>query len=173
MVQGGVVSPILFNMMINDIYDNVPNECSYALYADDCAIWIQGRRLPQLVTTMQRALDTIQTWADNWGFTLTPSKCSAVIFSRYMNKRELHNITPLKINNEVLSYNDDVKFLGVFFDSRLNMNKHVHHIKAKALKRLPLLKCLAGLAELLARARVGWSFSRVWCSGDSLFGTYV
>ena len=107
-------------MMINDIYDNVPNECSYALYADDCAIWIQGRRLPQLVTTMQRALDTIQTWADNWGFTLTPSKCSAVIFSRYMNTRELHNITPLKIKDEVLSYNDDVKFLGVFFDSRLN-----------------------------------------------------
>ena len=48
-VQGGILSPILFNLMINDLFDNVPDGFSHAMYSDDCAIWIQGRHLPQLV----------------------------------------------------------------------------------------------------------------------------
>ena len=79
-------------MMFNDIFDNVSEDFSYALYADDCALWIRGRNIRLLVNAMQRALHTIQTWADSWGFTLTPSKCNAVVFSRYMNNRELNNL---------------------------------------------------------------------------------
>ena len=143
-VQGGVVSPILFNLMINDIFDGMSDAFSYALYADDCALWIQGRHFPQLARDMQNALDLLVEWADTWGFTFAPAKCNAVIFRRYMKRSELHNIPQLKIKGEVIAYSDHVKFLGVYLDSKLNMNKHVQYIRARALKRLPLLKCIAG-----------------------------
>ena len=143
-VQGGILSPILFNLMINDLFDNVPDGFSYAMYADDCAIWIQGRHLPRLVQAMQNALNCLVEWTNIWGFQFTPSKCSAVIFHRYMNKKEMINIPHLTINGEQLCYDEGFKFLGVYLDSKLNMNQHIQYLRARAMKRLPLLKCLAG-----------------------------
>lgn len=143
-VQGGVVSPILFNLMINDIFGGISDEFSHAMYADDCAIWLQGRHLPQLITTMQNALDSLVEWADKWGFTFTPTKCNAVIFGRYMKRNELVNIPQLQIKGESIAYCDNVKFLGVFLDSKLNLNKHIQYVRARALKRIPLLKCISG-----------------------------
>ena len=144
LVQGGVVSPLLFNLMINDIFDNIPNEFSYAIYADDCALWIQGRNATRIVQSMQTALDTVTEWAQHWGFTFTPPKCQAVVFRRYMNKNEIQNLPLLRVNNETIAYVDSVKFLGVNLDSRLNMNTHVQYVRTRALKRIPLLKCIAG-----------------------------
>ena len=79
LVQGGVISPLLFNIMINDIFDNIPDSFSYAIYADDCAVWTQGRGAARLVRSMQTTLDTLAEWAEHWGFTFTPAKCKAVI----------------------------------------------------------------------------------------------
>ena len=36
--QGSCLSPILFNIMINDLFDTVPQGISCSLFADDCAI---------------------------------------------------------------------------------------------------------------------------------------
>ena len=128
LVQDGVISPILFNLMINDIFDTVSNDFSYAIYADDCTVWTQGRGIARLVRSMQTTLDALAEWAQNWGFTFTPSKCKAVVFRRYMNRRELENLPALRINSEQIQYDESVKFLGVYFDTRLNLNIHVQHI---------------------------------------------
>ena len=143
-VQGGVISPILFNLMINDIFDELPDTFSYAMYADDCAVWTQGRHVPALVNEMQKALVSLVEWSDKWGFTFAPAKCTAVMFGRYMKRAEARSISPLTIKGEPIAYSDSVKFLGVYLDSKLNMNKHVQYVRARAIKRLPLLKCIAG-----------------------------
>ena len=144
LVQGGVISPILFNILIDDIFHNVPSSVSCSLYADDCSMWVQGRRLLPLVNTMQTALDRVTAWTDRWGFVFSPNKCNAMIFRRYMNARELDNVPDLTIYDDPITYTDDVKFLGVILDTRLNLTKHVQYIKGKAAKRISLLKCLAG-----------------------------
>ena len=144
LVQGGVISPLLFNLMIDDIFATVPNDFSFAMYADDCALWIQGRNLVRLVQLMQLALNDLSHWAEQWGFTFTPSKCQAVVFRRYMNRDEMLHLPTLRINDEPVSYSDCVKFLGVCMDTRLNMNHHVQYVRTRALKRVPLLKCIAG-----------------------------
>ncbi|MGL5623358.1 reverse transcriptase domain-containing protein [Cetobacterium sp.] len=41
--QGSVSSPILFNLLINDIYYTVDNGIGRSLYADDGALWKRGR----------------------------------------------------------------------------------------------------------------------------------
>ena len=143
-VQGGIISPILFNLMINDIFDDLPAVFSHAMYADDCALWIQGRHLPNLIADMQSALNRLVEWTNIWGFTFTPAKCTAVIFRRYMRRTELDGIPQLTITGLPLRYDDEVKFLGVLLDSRLTMTRHVEYVRARALKRLPLMKCLAG-----------------------------
>ena len=144
LVQGGVISPVLFNIAINDIFSDIPEHISRALYADDCSMWIQGRHIRGLIEEMQGALDQISRWTDKWGFIFTPQKCNAIIFRRYMKSRELLNIPELKIYDQPLEYQDHVKFLGVILDTRLNYNRHVQFVKTKALKRISILKCLAG-----------------------------
>ena len=144
LVQGGVISPVLFNIAINDIFANVPEHISKALCADDCSMWVQGRHIRVLIEDMQYALDEVSRWTDNWGFIFTPPKCNAVIFRRYMKSRELLNIPELKIYDQPLEYLEHVKFLGVILDTRLNYNRHIQYVKSKSLKRISLLKCLAG-----------------------------
>ena len=46
LVQGGVLSPILFNIMINDIFDNIDEDVSRAIYADDCSMWVRVDGFP-------------------------------------------------------------------------------------------------------------------------------
>ena len=144
LVQGGVISPILFNIMIDGIFADIPDGISYALFADDCSMWVQGRHILPLIEAMQDALNRICEWTDQWGFVFSPQKCNSIIFRRYMKQNELANIPTLKIYDEVVSYSEEVKFLGVILDSRMNLNKHIKYLKAKALKRMCILKCLSG-----------------------------
>lgn len=43
--QGSVCSPILFNIMKNDIFDSVGPGIGKSLYADDGALWKRGRNV--------------------------------------------------------------------------------------------------------------------------------
>ena len=144
LVQGGVISPILFNIMINDIFSDIPSNMHYALYADDCSMWTQGRHILPLIVKMQTALNRVCAWADKWGFLFSPTKCNAIIFRRYMNSRELEGIPTLTIYDQHVPFSDEVKFLGAILDSRLNMASHIQYVKAKAVRRMAILKCLAG-----------------------------
>lgn len=144
LVQGGVLSPILFNLMIDDIFTDVPDEVKYAIYADDCSLWVQGRQIQPLIATIQDSLDRISRWADHWGFVFSPPKCSAIIFRRYMRAKELRTIPDLRLYDQTIPYLEEVKFLGVILDSRLNLHKHIQYVKAKALRRMSILKCLSG-----------------------------
>ena len=50
----------------------------------------------------------------------------------------------LTMNHEVVTYAQSVTFLGVCLDARLNLVEHVNYIKTRAMKRVPLLRCLSG-----------------------------
>lgn len=80
--QGSVISPILFNIMVNDILDGVEEGFVRSLVSDDGAIWKRGRNVGYLMKQMQSALDKVQEWADKWGFRLSVTKTKYVIFGR-------------------------------------------------------------------------------------------
>ena len=126
-------------------FAQLPGAFSCAIYADDCTLWLQGRDAALITRRMQRALDTLAEWANMWGFTFTYTiQMQSSLFSRYMNRRELHDVPSLTLLNEIVPYAQNVTFLGVIFDSKLNMVDHVKYVKARAMKRVPLLRCLAG-----------------------------
>ena len=82
-VQGGVISPVLFNCAIDLLEDVLPPGhpgVSYAIYADDVTLWVQGRRVPHLYRKLQRALDCISERASSTDFACLPVKSSAILF---------------------------------------------------------------------------------------------
>ncbi len=50
--QGSVISPLLFIIMINDVYGTVPEDIGRSLFADDGALWKRGRNMGYVTRKM-------------------------------------------------------------------------------------------------------------------------
>ncbi|GFY57738.1 putative RNA-directed DNA polymerase from transposon BS [Trichonephila inaurata madagascariensis] len=64
--QGSVLSPVPFNIMINDLLsfiDNAVPEINSLLYADDLVLWSTGSDIPKLESTLNSALVTLANWS--------------------------------------------------------------------------------------------------------------
>ena len=80
--QGSVCRPVLFNIMINDIFDHVEDDIGKLLYADDGAVWRRGWNLAYCQKKLQAAIKTVEQWSNKWGFKLSVAKTQVICFSR-------------------------------------------------------------------------------------------
>lgn len=65
--QGSVVSPLLFIIMINNIFLKIPVDIGRSLFADDGALWKRGRNMDYVVGKVQGAVDKVVEWGKEWG----------------------------------------------------------------------------------------------------------
>lgn len=80
-LQGDVCSPLLFKTMIDDnIFSQAEPNIGKSLYADDGALW--GHNVQYVNNKLQAAVDKMEIWANEWGFTLPIVKSQIVCFSR-------------------------------------------------------------------------------------------
>ena len=154
--QGSVISPTLFTIMINDIFDQVPPNIQTSLYADDGAMWTSSSSLPEALQLMQTALDSVSSWSDHWGLSLAPTKTSVLI----MSLRPTRSPDPLLLNNVALPFVTTARFLGVTFDTRLTWRPHIISIRDRCRRDLQLLRAVTGITwgSDLATLR------RIYCS---------
>jgi hypothetical protein len=140
--QGTVISPILFNIFINDLVDFLSPVVESALFADDLVMWGSAEKKHQdnLNGTLNAALMKLDLWCQENGMKVNRNKTVCQFFT--LNRRPF---TPtLEFRGETLRTSDSTTYLGCVLDSRLNWRKHAEHLKTKAEKRLPILKRLAG-----------------------------
>lgn len=78
--QGSVISPILFNIMINYIYERVKPSMGKALYADDGAVWKRGRNLRNVVKGIQESINEVERWSVEWGLKFSVLKTQYMVF---------------------------------------------------------------------------------------------
>ena len=64
--QGATISPLLFICMISDLPNGL-HDVETSLFADDSAIYKSGRNVKYLQRVIQRRLEDIQKWCDQWG----------------------------------------------------------------------------------------------------------
>lgn len=72
--KGSVCSPILFNIMINDIFERVESTVAKSLYVDDGTLWMRGRNLEHLKKKMQRAIGKVEELTYKWVFKMSVTK---------------------------------------------------------------------------------------------------
>ena len=137
--QGGVLSPTLFILFINDIIPELPKGVHAALYADDLVLWCSEEYATTATYRMQLALDKITGWTSTWCVTINKEKSSATLFT-LSTKAQPGKLT---LDNTLLQYEDQQTYLGVTFDKRMTWKQQVQSAEAKARRKLNIMRKLA------------------------------
>ena len=68
--QGGILSPLLFNVLLHDIPIN--NKIHISIFADDIAVYSSDSDPAKLANTMQKYIDELSDWFGKWHQVLDP-----------------------------------------------------------------------------------------------------
>lgn len=138
--QGGVLSPTLFLIFINDIKETITRKVTHTMYADDLALICAEKEPGTAKVRLQGTLKNIESWSKQWGLKINKKKTTYTTFS-------LSRKTPtikLDMDGHTLELNNNPTYLGVTFDPRLTWQKHTEIIQSKGMRRTSLIKKLAG-----------------------------
>lgn len=138
--QGSVLSPLLYDVYTRDL-DEAVSGCNILQYADDLLVYTCHKCIDNAAFSLQSNLDSIHTWLSDQSLSLSPSKCSFLVFSR---KRVVPDIN-IYIDQVVIPKVKEVMFLGKKFDSKLNGVAHINHIVQKCEKSISVLRALSGV----------------------------
>jgi hypothetical protein len=83
-----------------------------------------------VLRTLQRGLNTIETWCERCNIKLNEDKAQAIYFSHRLEPSEAH----LKSNGPKIPFVHHVKYLGVIFDKRITWRLHIEMIEAKSFR---------------------------------------
>ena len=139
--QGSVISPVLFNVMINDIFKGLGVGYGMSLFADDGAFWSRGRNLQYVMKKMQKGLDKVEEWAKKWGFKVSASKSKFMVFG---NKRKVPEVG-LTLYGAPLERVKMFKFLGMWLDERMTWKRHIEKVVGRCDRVINILRNLAGV----------------------------
>jgi Reverse transcriptase (RNA-dependent DNA polymerase)/Endonuclease-reverse transcriptase len=140
-LQGGVLSPVLWNLAFDEVLSLVDGTAIKAFgYADDLALVGRGPDLHTNIMQIQQVLDRVTAWGNSQGLKFSPSKSVAVAFTRKREPKDLE----LKLNGTLLSWSRTVKYLGVTLDSRLTWVPHFNEKTKNAKKLLFKYKQIVG-----------------------------
>jgi hypothetical protein len=70
--QGGLISPVLFSLYINDM-PSPSHHVELALYPDDTAIIATSRKPTLLVSYLESYLNDLQRWLSEWRIAINVS----------------------------------------------------------------------------------------------------
>ena len=139
--QSSVISPLFFNIFINDLLGSSDSNTLVSAYADDLALVKRGRNKGQVGMNMQAEVDKVVRWStDNW-LTLNASKSKVALFT--MNCAESSCCPHITIGGLRLTINVTLTFLGVRYDRKLNFNEHIQCTSHLVKQRTNLLRQLA------------------------------
>ena len=135
--QGSVLSPFLYNVLINALLNyKFPSQIKVISYADDILMVSNTTR----VVFLQKALKILTKACADLGLKINVNKTKAMIFS----KGAIQKLPKLYINGQQLEFVRSFKYLGIIFQSNYSFTKHLAYIKQKFSRKFSILKMLAG-----------------------------
>ena len=144
--QGSVISPILFNAIINTLRDHLLKHIGIRLsqFADDGAIYTKHSSPALAVKALQEALKTVEEWAQFWDFKISKTKTEAIIFrNETYDQKKLQNLRLFLYDKEI-NFAEKVKFLGLIFDKHLTWGDHITNLIERCSKDMNVLRLVSG-----------------------------
>ena len=153
--QGGVLSPLLWNLLVGGLLSEITQPQIYIqAYADDIVLLFQGRNMAELHGTANRCLESVSRWAADNDLNFSAEKSEAIVFTW----RRQWTLQPLLLNGNVIPRVDQVRYLGVTLDHKLNWNLHVSERSTLALGALARIGRTRGGTWGLSPQMLIWAY---------------
>ena len=116
--QGSVLGPLLFNIFINDLGQEL--DVYFLMYADDVKLLHRIFDISDCVK-LQNNISKLSAWCDENCLTLNVNKCNVMTFST----KDSNYTFNYSLDNEPLTRPSTFKDLGVTFDKKLSFINHI------------------------------------------------
>ena len=150
-LQGSVIAPLLFSIMLSDIDKIKSHNSIITLYADDLAVWKESKcrkftnvsktnsRFWQIQKHFQEVVSNVEQYMAANGFSLSAQKTVFIIFGPL---RALPKECSISVCGERLYAAKQVKYLGVTFQRSGSVCQHIKNNIQSASRAVNLIKML-------------------------------
>ena len=129
--QGSVLSPVLWNILIDSIFEiPLPPACSPRAFADDIAIIIEGDSRASLEAKARAIMSCLNDWAQANKLAFSPEKSKCLLV-----RGSLKRAPTVKLAGTNLQFVPEFKYLGIWLRRNLDFSHHIQTMCAS-------LKCL-------------------------------
>ena len=138
--QGCLLSPLLFNLYINDLVLKIKSSCNgitigdenvcLLMYADDLVLLARNER------DLQSMLDVLNNWCDEWKICINPDKSQIVHFRQKSISRSSYLF---KVGSNVIKSVSQYKYLGLLLNEHLDFKVTADHVAKSAMRALGLI----------------------------------
>ena len=157
--QGGVLSPLLWNLVVDDILVLLNGQGTFAQgYADDICLVLTGSCLSTVSNLMQTALDKVDNWCQAKQLRLQPNKTELILFT---NRRKLDGFVAPAVAGVELQLANQVKYLGIILDSKLSWQKHGEFVYRKAISCLWQCRQIVGKTHGINPKAARWLYTAI------------
>lgn len=146
--QGSILGPIFFIVFINDLINYIGSkipDVTPIIYADDTNAIISASNIDELNDKINLTLQEFSIWFMNNNLIINSDKTNVMLFQSTCGKNEVLNV---KLNGQHIETVDEVKFLGVNIDSRLNWKKELVSVTNKISSACYVLRSLRNEATI-------------------------
>lgn len=144
--QGSILGPILFLIYMNDLTTALSSSVAI-LFADDTTLLLENIRHDLLINQANTEIANIYRWFCLNKLSINQDKTNSILFYG-QNKRIPENSIQIKLNNRQIDEVSSMKFLGVYFDSKLTWKAH---ITSKANQIVKVVSVLARLKHSMPK----------------------
>ena len=110
----------------------------YYLHMTLVSVFIEGTSYNNIINDMNRELEKVDKWLKSNKLTVNIKKTQYMLFHRTRIKHKVHE-DRVHISGSNLVKVNNIKFLGVIIDSKLNWSDHITYIKNKISKSIGIL----------------------------------
>jgi len=155
--QGGVLSPFLWNLIIDSLLDLLDELRVFnQAFADDSVFGVPGNwGEPEFLAEAEVILERIFEWGAQHHTSFNPSKIKLVYFDRITGRAKEAIESGISLCGKLYPLLADVRYLGVQMDFQLNWKRHVQISVGKVRKLImacrPVVKKRWGLSTGILR----------------------
>ena len=131
-----MLGPLLFLSYINDM-PKCSNILEFHLFGDDSNLFLNSPNILNLETNLNVELEKVSQWLYANKLSLNIEKTSFVVF--HSPQRRIAHKLNLSISNTSVKSDNQVKYLGLIFDSNLNWKPYLHELSKKVSRGIGVL----------------------------------